>query len=238
MQRPLNLLILAVVTAMTTLAALPTASAHASATSDDGKIKVTWGWTDEPATTHAKNGLDLVLRYADNDTGVMGAHEAGLQVELRYGDEVLTLEAIQPQHGREADGRYTGLHPITPSQSGLYTLHLSGTLNGSAIDVTIPATHEVQGIEETYFPPASGTDGGSGGDTSALESRIAALEAKVAALEAKAQTQSEQTPTPTTRTGGGGGDTSNGIPSAGFVGLLVASVAAVALASAFRRRGE
>lgn len=235
MPRAPTLLILAAAMVAVALAAVPIAAAHASHTSDDGKITVTWGWTDEPATTDAKNGLDLALRYAENNSGIMGAHHADLQVEIHFGDEVLTLEAIQPQHGREAEGRYTGLHPITPSQSGLYILHITGTLEGTAIDLEIPATHEVQAIEDTYFPPA-GAGGAGGGDTAALEQRITQLEQRIAALEADAQTQSEQTTTPTTQTGEGNGGASNGVPALG-VGVMLGAIGAVAIASAFRRRG-
>lgn len=232
----IRLIALTLVAALALTTAAPLASAHASKTSDDGKIKVTWGWTDEPATTEAKNGLDLILRYADNNTGVMGAHNSDLKVEIHYGSDVLKLDAIKPQHGKEAEGRYTGPHPITPSKSGLYTLKIKGTLEGSPIDLEIPANHEVEAIEHTYFPEKAGHgETPSGGDDSALEARIAALEQKVAALEAEAKTQSEQTPTPTTQTGAGATDAGKGIPGLG-IGLVIGALGMVAIALSMRRR--
>lgn len=226
LQSPM-ILILALAVAAVSLA--PTAAAHASATSTDGKIKVTWGWTTEPALSDTPNGLDLVLRYAENNSGVVGVPADALTVTLMYGEESLTLESIQPQRGREAEGRYTGPEPITPSASGLYVLKVAGTVEGSEIDLEIPATHEVPSMSSTYFPPMQTSDS----DTSALEDRIADLESKVAALEAKATTQSN-TPA-TTTTVASPTPESNGAPGLG-VGMLLGALAATAIALASRRR--
>lgn len=224
--------------------ATPLVAAHASKTSTDGAIKVTWGWLDEPATTEAKNGLDIAFRYASNNSGVMGvALEPNLRVSLHYGDEELVLDGIQAQRGLEAEGRYTALHPITPSQPGLYVLHIVGSIQGSTLDLEIPATHETPAIEETYFPaeepeddttrpPATFDNAENDARLDVLEAKVAALEAKVAALESDARTQAT---TPATLTPQPTPTSADAVPSLGAA-ALVAVLGVVALAAAIRRR--
>lgn len=210
---PLLLVLLAV--------SMGTASAHKTVTTEDGLTKVTWGFLNEPATTFTKSGLDLILRDNATNGGIPGG-VANLTGELRYGDEKIDL-VLAPQHGREAEGRYTS-QVITLARPGLYTLYLKGSINGSAIDMAIPGAHETHDISDTLFPkgafdpytPATG-------DTSALEGEIAALKARIAALEAKANTQASTPATVKPETS----DT----PAPGLVALLAGvAVAAVVLA--------
>lgn len=210
------------------VAVAASASAHATAYSADGKIKVTWGWTNEPATTMTKNGLDLILRDNATGAGLSGMGNANLTVEIIYGDEVMTLERIKPQHGREAEGRYTGPHPITPTAAGIYTLHIAGTINGSAVDLTIPANHEMDPIEDTFWPTQLPGTADLARELDALKAENVDLTARLAALEAKATTQS-QTPAPVTNQEPA---SNNPIPGIGLLGLLAVGV----LVIAFRRR--
>lgn len=197
------------------LVAVPTAAAHKTAYTSDGKVKIVWGFLNEPAVTMTKTGLDLIL--TDNATGapITGA-ETTLQAELHIGDEEKELTGFKPQFGKP--GAYTDV--ITLTQPGLYVLHLSGTLNGTAIDVAVPAAHEVEAIEETYFPETNATDHQD------LAQKVSDLEARVAALEAKLKTQAE-TPSPVTKETGGK-------DAPGFT--LLAALGAVGVVLLFRRR--
>lgn len=211
-------------TAMLVVGFVPTAAAHKTTYTEDGKIKIVWGFLNEPAVTWTKTGLDLIL--SDNATGapISGASET-LEAHLIWGDDELHFEHLRAQHGKP--GGYTDV--VTLTQPGLYSLKLHGTINGSAVDMTIPAAHDTSAIEGTFFPSAEnpfmvGEDG-----TAALQAEIADLKARIAALEAKATTQSQ---TPATVTEQPPAVTSD-VPSAG---LLLGALALVGAALVLRRK--
>jgi hypothetical protein len=168
------------------LLVVPTASAHASVFTSDGRYKVTFGFLNEPAVTYTKTGLDLII--TDNATGgpVDGADKT-LHATLLYGDKTHDL-SLAPQFGTH--GRYTDT--ITLTEPGFYKLHVTGTLNGTTVDVTIPAKEPTPDINDTYFPdhPPSLAD---------LQAQVAALQQQVAALQAKATQQAASTTPVTTQ---------------------------------------
>lgn len=209
--------VVAVATALLLCLAGP-AAAHASKSSEDGKVRVTWGWTSEPATTMKVNGLDLIVRDATG-AGIAGLENANLTVSIHHGDDVLKVERLATQFGK-GPGNYTSSEPITPTRPGIYTFRIAGTINGSPVNLEIPATHEMIDVSETYFPePAAGS-----GD---VDQRLAALEQEVAALKARSQTQSTTPATVTPQ------DRDSDVPAAGLLLGLVGIALAVA---AFRRR--
>lgn len=209
----LNARTLAVALALAALVTLPVASAHKTTYTPEGNVKIVWGFLGEPAVTMTKTGLDLGL--TDNATGapILGAQET-LRASLVFGEERHDF-SLRAQFG--SPGKYTDV--VTLSRPGLYSLHLNGTLNGTAVDMTIPAAHDVEAIEETYFPSMEHGDAD-------LAAKVAALEAKVAALEAKATAQSQTPATTSTATGG------NDAPGFG----ALAALAAVGLALVLLRR--
>lgn len=162
------------------LAFAPTASAHKTSYSADNKIKVVWGFLDEPALAHVKNGLDL--RLSDNATGapIAGVTSATLHVELHYGDHEWEFEDFGAQFG--SPGRYTGV--VTPTRAGLYKLHLEGTINGSAVDMEISAAHEIRDVRESMFPDKVNNTRDLEGQIGTLKSDLAAAKADIAALKA------------------------------------------------------
>lgn len=198
--------LLALLLALGVSLAAPTALAHKTAYTPDGGIKIVWGFLNEPATTFSKTGLDLIL--TDNATGapIAGA-ETTLRATLRLADQQHAFE-LRAQHGQQ--GRYTDV--VTLTRPGLYVLHLSGTINGTAVDIAIPGAHAIEGIEETYFPPMQSS-----------EARIAALEQQVAALDAKVKAASS-TPAKVTE------QPTKGVPAPGLFGLVaLAALAAIVL---------
>jgi hypothetical protein len=196
--------------------AAPTVAAHKTTYSADGKVKIVWGFLNEPALTMTKTGLDLIL--TDNATGApIEGVEKTLNASLVYGSDVHEFEDFAPQHGQK--GRYTD--KITLTRPGIYSLRLAGTINGTAVNMDIQGAHEIGAIEETYFPTFAAPADASGKVT-ALESKVAQLEAKIAALEAKAATQSQTPATLTSET------PRNSVPAPGAASLLaLASIAAV-----------
>lgn len=195
-------------------AACGSAAAHKTAYSPDGKVKIVWGFLDEPAVTYRTTGIDLSLR--DNATGApLEGAEKTLDATLVLGGETYAMD-ISPQSDRK--GWYTDA--VTLTRPGLYSLRLVGSVNGSTFDVTIPAQHEVSDVSETYFPQAAGPG--------ELAAQVKALQDEVAALKAQKQTQSA-TPTPLTDQGG-----SKGVPAPGALAAL--AVLAVAALLVARRR--
>jgi hypothetical protein len=199
--------------AIVAIAAAPTASAHKTTYSADGKIKIVWGFLNEPAVTWTKTGLDLIL--SDNATGapITGAADT-LEAHLIHGDDELHFENLRAQHGKA--GSYTDV--VTLTKPGVYVLKLHGTINGSAIDMEIPSQHETHGIEETYFP-----------EVDSMDARLKALETEVATLKAQIKTQSETPATLTPQATAEGNDA----PAAG---VLLAALGAVAAALVLRRK--
>lgn len=189
------------------LLATPLASAHATAYSADGKWKFVYGFLNEPAATYTKNGLDL--RIADNATGaLLPGLEKNLTASLMYTDQTFTFTDFKGQFGK--DGSYTG--SITPTKPGNYKLHLVGTINGTPVDVTIPAKEDVHDLKDSMFPAASAP---------------ADVEARLAALEEKVKTQAE---TPATATG------ATGKATPGLETSLVLAVLGLAAVLLVRRR--
>ena len=205
------------------LLAVPLASAHKTAYTPDGKIKIVWGFLNEPAVTFTKNGLDL--RIVDNATGfAIPDLQSGLKAEMHYGEDVeMEFKDFGGQFGKP--GYYTGV--ITPTKAGIYVLHLSGTVNGTDVDIEIDSSHDVEDINDTYFPPLE-----HGSDASALEARVKALESAVTALQAKVKADSA-TPTTIVSQTPTGGSPAKPAPAAAL-GLVLVGV--VALALVLRRR--
>lgn len=219
------LLFVAFVAALLVLS--PTAAAHKTAYTADGKYKVVWGFLNEPAITWQKTGIDL--RITDNATGagVAGLQDA-IEVHLKKGDHEMHLEDLAGQFGTV--GAYTQV--VTLTQPGLYTLVIHGKINDTVVDdLEIPAAHEIHEVEDTFFPATDESPFTEGPDAEddALLARLAALETEVAALKAKQATQS-QTPAPLTEQ-----PTTTTAPVPGF-GLLAAALAVVGVALVLRRK--
>lgn len=214
------------VAALVCLAATPMASAHASKNSADGKVRVTWGWQTEPAFVGEKLRLELILRDAATGAGIGGVSAADIrELSLHLGDEAYDFGNLTAYSGAKngvfaGPGNYTAANAVVPTQEGIYTLHIKGTIAGSEVDLEIPATHALESMDELEFP---GHDANAPGD---LESRLAALEQEVATLKANAQTQSETPAAVTSQT--------NDVPAVGVASVLgLLGVAALVIA---RRR--
>lgn len=190
------------------------AAAHSSQSSADGKIKITWGWLDEPAYTDSKNRLDLVIRDAATNQGIGGLTAANFtEVSLHspVGDEEYDLGAVSAYAGAKGasagPGNYTSAKPVIPTAPGVYVLHIVGNVQGSAFDLEIPASHAVDDSTALAFPARN---------ASGLDARVAALEQEVAALKAQSKTSSETPATVTPQTS----PAAKGIPAPAALGAL------------------
>lgn len=209
-----------------TCLALPSASAHASKTTDDGLVRVTWGMLDEPAYAGQKNRLDLIIVENATRAGIGGLTAENVTVTLLYGEEAYDLGAISAYRGAKGAsagaGNYTSANPVFLTRPGIYTLRVAGNVMGSTVDLEIPAAHEYEPMADIMFPDAE-ADPSEG--LAAIQAKVDELAAKVAALEADAKTQS-QTPSPTR-------EDKNDAPGFGLAAALAGVAAAVVI---LRRR--
>jgi hypothetical protein len=161
------------------------AAAHATHYSPDGKIKFVYGHLNEPAYTFVKTGLDLSI--IDNATGKgisgldtdarTGGATPKLLVFYRYGAEGGPTKNIsgdfRAQHGQV--GKYT--HPITFTRPGLYSIVITGTINGTTFqDFVIAPAHAIEAEEDIMWPDSVASDAEQVERIETLEARIAELE--------------------------------------------------------------
>ena len=89
------------------------------------------GWVNEPVIVGQPNGLSLFVAPQDKpEEGV--ADISTLEFAVEYGGVKQTYELAPVE---ERPGAYTA--NFLPTREGKYTFHLTGTINGEAIDVQV-----------------------------------------------------------------------------------------------------
>jgi hypothetical protein len=178
------------------------ASAHKTVYSTDDKIKFVWGHIGEPTYTWHKTGLDLGVY--DNATGTpitglvntSGTHAAGavgFEISIVHSDKELDItHELVGQFGQA--GKYT--YPIMYTEPGIYSLKIKGTINGSAIDQTLPPQHDIDSIAEIMWPAEQPLPDELASDIAALNAQIAGLKSDVATLKASGGDSSKASPIP------------------------------------------
>lgn len=169
------------------LAALPAASAHQT-WYDNGKtltpaskVKFVYGNLYEPVSTFQKTGLDLGISDAKGNpiTGLDAVDHDGTPIpgapvhaELVYSGQKLDLTSeFKAEFGKP--GWYT--RPYIYTKAGAYQLHVWGTINGTAVDVTIEPAHEVEDSSDLMWPDHVSSPGDQADEIAQLKSDVAAL---------------------------------------------------------------
>ena len=126
--------------------------AHEQRTVLDEQYVITVGFLDEPAIAGELNGLSLRIETEDAAEPVLGLAET-LQAEVIFGDQSMPLE-LSPVF--QDDGHYQSV--FIPTAEGDYTFHITGEIDGEAIDETFTSSPEgfdsVQPREPLEFPKA------------------------------------------------------------------------------------
>jgi hypothetical protein len=139
----------AVAGALLALLALP-ALAFAHEVREVGDYQFTVGFMDEPVFTDQKSGLEF--QVTRNDEPVEGLEES-LQAEVIYQGQSRDLP-LEPRFGEP--GWYQSV--FFPTAAGPYTFHITGEIDGQAIDESFtsgPDTFgEVQDATSGQFPVA------------------------------------------------------------------------------------
>jgi hypothetical protein len=160
-----------------------------------GDIRIVAGWVNEPPLVNQLNGALLIITQVSNGQPVNNAL-AQLDATLQKGTETRPLDFLPA----EEPGTYTAT--LIPTQTGLYTVVIRGTISGQTIDAQI----DIEDVEDTTrfsFPLSSTTNtAGGGGDNQIPQGFIDQLqvvitdlttqieEANIAAQEANNSTQS------------------------------------------------
>lgn len=146
--------------------AMTPVAAHRSTT--QGPYRFVVGWLEEPSIVGNQNGLDFEIELLSDRSPVLDAHQ-NLTATLTKGSSTISPPLV-PQFGRP--GRYTFV--VIPTEPGNYSLHVTGTLNGTAIDFTLDLD-EVVPASDLQFPRPSPTIEDLQGQVGGLQGQIVAL---------------------------------------------------------------
>ncbi|MBW3582821.1 MAG: septum formation initiator family protein [Euryarchaeota archaeon] len=170
----------------------PSAIAHATAPTDDGRFFITVGNQNEPVTTWTKTGLDLIIR--ENESGERGAEVPDLHRTLSAtlispGGEEMRMD-LKTQF-REV-GRYEFTEPYVLTEAGQYRLRLVGEIDVTTVDGIYDVSRPVPSWSEITFPAEAKTPTELEAENDALRQEIDDLEARLSTLESDQAALQEQ----------------------------------------------
>ena len=134
-----------------------------------GAYELIVGWMTEPAIVDVMNGLDLGVQHHllnGSTEPVMGV-EGTLTATLRTGSDSV-VKGLAPQFGRP--GWYT--FNVIPTVEGTYSVRLIGSVNGTAVNVSVNLD-PVGPRSDVEFPPVTGPTPAD------LQAQIATLRAQL-----------------------------------------------------------
>jgi len=148
------------------------ASAHEHETV--GPYEFIVGWRFEPAYVGVLNGLDLgIEENTDGGTVWVEGAEAYLTATITTG-AASVQKALEPEFGEP--GWYT--FDVIPTVEGDYSVRLQGTLNSTAIDVTVPLD-TVDAASGAEFPTPSPTPSELGDSIQSLTGQVETLQGQL-----------------------------------------------------------
>jgi hypothetical protein len=102
-----------------------------------GKYTVALGWVHEPTFVGELNAVQVVIKDASGKA-VTDLNDGDLKVTVAVGgktsDPLSLLNTFDPDTGLGVPGDYEA--PIIPTAPGDYTFHLTGSIDGTAVDET------------------------------------------------------------------------------------------------------
>ena len=114
--------------------------AFAHTTKNAGPYALTFGWRDEPAYTGAENAVQLFVKDAkgnpvdDLGAGVTVTVSTGTGASTQTSAPMALNSAFDPDTGLGTHGEFDA--PLVPTAVGTYTFHITGNINGTAVDVS------------------------------------------------------------------------------------------------------
>jgi hypothetical protein len=131
--------------------------AYAHVVKQAGPYTLEIGWQHEPTYVGEANGVQVIIHDADeNPITDLGTDD--LKVVVSTGDQQTGELTFEPgfdlEEGEGPPGEYNA--PIMPTAPGDYTFHLTGTIHGEPIDITVTSSNEtfdtVKGTADIQFP--------------------------------------------------------------------------------------
>jgi hypothetical protein len=131
--------------------------AYAHVVKQAGPYTLEIGWQHEPTYVGEANGVQVIIHDADeNPITDLGTDD--LKVVVSTGDQQTGELTFEPgfdlEEGEGPPGEYNA--PIMPTAPGDYTFHLTGTIHGEPIDITVTSSDEtfdtVKGTADIQFP--------------------------------------------------------------------------------------
>ena len=126
--------------------------AEAHITKVYGNYLVEIGWDNEPVYTGLLNAAQVTVKKGSGDSAqpVINALK-DLQISVKYGTITKPLDFLPSS---TVDGQYDAV--LIPTRVGTYSLVLSGTVEGQAVNDEI-ALDDVASVDSLNFPPSSGS---------------------------------------------------------------------------------
>jgi hypothetical protein len=155
------------------------ALAHGQIQVGDYELEI--GFHNEPAIQGQVNGLDLFVTNTKTGEMVNGLEET-LKAEIIFGSSTKAVP-IEPQE--DLDGAYTAI--VIPTQTGDYTWHIFGDIQGTPVDVSMTSSPTTFGSVEPatdYAFPSASTNPTSSGSFGLILSGIGLILGIIALLVA------------------------------------------------------
>lgn len=147
---------LATASLLATLALAPAVSAHAG--SEVGEYLVEVGWLNEPTFVGQPNAVQVTITHHADETPVTDLGPDDLKVVVSTSDQQSASLSFDPAfdaaEGEGPLGQYDAA--IVPTTPGDYTFHITGSIHGTAVDLTVSSGDEtfnsVESSAELQFP--------------------------------------------------------------------------------------
>ena len=186
--------------ALATAGLLVAGPAFAHTEKDAGPYKLTFGWRDEPAYSGAQNAVQLFVKDAKgNAVDDLGTKGLTVVVSTGTGATAATssplpfTSAFDPDTGLGTHAEFDA--PILPTAAGTYTLHITGDVNGTAVNVSAASSDktfaDVTDPTAVEFPVKTQTIPQLSAAVTTLQDRLAT--AQTAASAAKSSANSSKT---------------------------------------------
>jgi len=201
--------------ALATTGLLVAAPAFAHTEKDAGPYKLLFGWRNEPSYTGSLNVVQLFVHDASgkaiDDLGKKGLTvvvSTGTGATAKSSSPLAFTGAFDPDSGLGTHGEFDA--PILPTGAGTYTFHITGDINGTAVDVSAASSDttfaDVTDPTDIEFPVQAQT-------VPQLSSAITTLQGRVASAQSAAASAKSS---------------ANSARAFGIVGIALAIVAIVA----------
>lgn len=173
----------------TLLALVATGLATAHTVKQVGPYTLEIGWQHEPTYVGEANGVQVIVTDA-GDQPVNDLTQDDIKVVVSTGGQQtgeLTFEpAFDLAEGDGPFGQYNA--PIMPTEPGDYTFHVTGSIHGQAVDVTVtsgPETFDtVRGTSDIQFPTKLPTVTEIATRLDRIDTRLTDLGSEQAAIDA------------------------------------------------------